>query len=76
MRWLDLLTEGDPHPRRFDGPESLRSYLLKIERLDAEAAEQLLAKGRIDPPLHRRGLRVQPFPAEPERDTSTHESGA
>ncbi|ADY26145.1 hypothetical protein Deipr_0989 [Deinococcus proteolyticus MRP] len=62
MLWLDLLTEGDLHPRRFDGPASLRSHLLKIERLDEAAAEQLLREGRLDPPVSRRGLRVRPFP--------------
>lgn len=62
MQWLDLLTEGDPHPRRFDSPASLRGYLLKIERLEESAAEQLLEQGRIDPPDSRRGLRIRPFP--------------
>ncbi|GHG00001.1 hypothetical protein GCM10017783_10100 [Deinococcus piscis] len=61
MLWLDLLTEGDPHPRRFDSPASLRAYLLKMERLEEGAAEQLLAQGRLDPPDSRRSLRVRPF---------------
>lgn len=61
LQWLDLLTEGDPHPRRFDSPASLHRYLVRIERLSDEAAEQLLAEGRLDPPESSRGLRVRPF---------------
>lgn len=61
VQWLDLLTEGDAHPRRFDSPESLRGYLMRIERLPEEVTEQLLSEGRLDPPLSRHGLRVRPF---------------
>lgn len=63
--WLDLLTEGDVHPRRFDSAASLRGYLLRIERLSEELTEQLLAEGRLDPPLSRQGLRIRPFSPEP-----------
>ncbi|CAM3894142.1 hypothetical protein [Deinococcus frigens] len=65
--WLDLLTEGDTHPRRFDGPESLRPYLLRIERLLEAAADALIEDGHVAPPLARREYRLRPLaPASPQ----------
>lgn len=61
--WLDLLTEGDPHPRRFDGAVSLRAYLLRIERLSEAAADTLIGDGRVEPPLARRSYQVRPLVA-------------
>lgn len=61
LAWLDLRVEGDPHPRRFDSPATLRAYLLRVERLPEEAAQQLLDHGEVGPPLARRGYRVQPL---------------
>ncbi|CAM3259925.1 hypothetical protein DESA109040_05470 [Deinococcus saxicola] len=59
--WLDLLTEGDTHPRRFDGAASLRPYLLRIERLSEEAADALIEDGHVAPPLARREYRLRPL---------------
>lgn len=59
--WLDLLIGEDTHPRRFDGPESLRAFALKMERLSEEAAEALLREGQVGPPLARREYRVRPL---------------
>lgn len=59
IRWLDLLTEGDTHPRRFDGPASLRAYLLRIERLSEDAADALMEDGQVAPPLARREYRLR-----------------
>ena len=61
MPWLDLLTEGDPHPRRFDGPQSLRDYLTRIERLDEGSVDTLRVEGRLEPPQSRQGLRLRPL---------------
>ena len=61
MFWLDLLTEGDLHPRRFDSPQSLRTYAVKMERLSEEAADILLRDGEVGPPLARRSYRVRPL---------------
>jgi len=61
VAWLDLRVEGDPHPRRFDGPETLRAYLTRVERLPPEAVEALLARGQVGPPAARRGYRVEPL---------------
>ncbi|GGL71496.1 hypothetical protein GCM10010840_07030 [Deinococcus aerolatus] len=67
IRWLDLLTEGDPHPRRFSGPASLRAYLLRVERLSEAAADALIREGQVAPPLARRGYRLRPLdPAAPQ----------
>ncbi len=60
IRWLDLLIEGDSHPRRFDGAQSLRAYLLRIERLSEEAADTLIENGHVAPPLARREYRLRP----------------
>lgn len=57
--WLDLYTEDDPHPRRFDGALTLRAYLLRVERMSEEAAEQLLETGAVEPPLTRRRYRLR-----------------
>ncbi|KEF35569.1 MULTISPECIES: hypothetical protein [Deinococcus] len=57
--WLDLQAEGDPHPRRFDAPDTLRGYLLKVERLSPEAAALLLERGEVGPPHARRGYRLE-----------------
>lgn len=57
--WLDLRVEGDPHPRRFDGPETLRAYLSRFERLPEAAIDELLASGEVGPPTARRVYRVQ-----------------
>ena len=59
--WLDLLIGEDTHPRRVDGPESLRAYALKMERLSEEAADALLRDGQVGPPLARREYRVRPL---------------
>lgn len=61
IKWLDLRVEGDPHPRRFDSPETLRSYLSRVERLPEEAIAALLERGEVGPPTARRGYRVQPL---------------
>lgn len=61
IRWLDLLTEGDTHPRRFDGAASLRVYLLRIERLSEAAADALIETGHVAPPLARREYRLRPL---------------
>lgn len=58
IQWLDLHVEGDPHPRRFDGPDSARAYLLRVERLPEEAVEQLLRQGYVAPPEARREYRL------------------
>ncbi|WP_102127827.1 hypothetical protein [Deinococcus planocerae] len=59
--WLDLRVEGDPHPRRFDSPATLRSYLERVERLPAEAVSLLLERGEVGPPHARRSYRVEPL---------------
>ena len=61
IEWLDLRVEGDPHPRRFDGPDSLRTYLKRVERLSPEAADLLVEHGEVGPPHARRGYRVEPL---------------
>lgn len=61
IRWLDVLTEGDPHPRRFDTPEGVRQHLLRVERLPEEAVAALLAQGEVGPPLARRKYRLRPL---------------
>ena len=62
IAWLDLLAEGDPHPRRFDSPATARAYAVKMERLSSEAADALLREGRVGPPLARREYRLRPLP--------------
>lgn len=59
--WLDLRVEGDPHPRRFDGPESLRAYLSRVERLPEEAVRLLVERGEVGPPQARRTYRLEPL---------------
>ncbi|ABF45182.1 MULTISPECIES: hypothetical protein [Deinococcus] len=59
--WLDLRVEDDPHPRRFDSPETLRAYLTRIERLTPDAVTRLLEQGEIGPPAARRVYRLQPL---------------
>ncbi|AFD25580.1 hypothetical protein [Deinococcus gobiensis] len=61
IAWLDLLIGDDPHPRRFDRPGTLRAYLLKMERLSAEAADALLRDGEVGPPLTRLAYRLRPL---------------
>ncbi|PNY80015.1 hypothetical protein [Deinococcus koreensis] len=61
IRWLDVLIEGDPHPRRFDTPEGVRQYLLRVERLPEEAVAALLAQGEVGPPMARRAYRLRPL---------------
>ncbi|WP_043816522.1 hypothetical protein [Deinococcus maricopensis] len=64
--WLDLLAEGDIHPRRFDSTKTLDSYLRRIERLDDEARAALLRDFHVGPPLARRAYRILPVrPPEP-----------
>lgn len=58
MRWYDLYTGQDSHPRRFDRPETLRDYLKRTERLSDESIEALLVSGEVEPPLARRAYRV------------------
>lgn len=57
--WLDLRVEGDPHPRRFDRPETLSAYLTRMERLTPAAIADLLQRGEVGPPAARRVYRVQ-----------------
>lgn len=59
LSWLDLYVEGDAHPRRFDSPDTLRVYLMRVERLSAEAVTSLLSRGEVGPPAARRVYRVQ-----------------
>ncbi|GAA5440281.1 hypothetical protein CBQ26_05745 [Deinococcus indicus] len=61
LDWFDLRVEGDPHPRRFDSAASARAYLLRVERLSEEAAEELLIAGEVHPPLSRRSLELRPL---------------
>lgn len=58
--WLDLLTEDDPHPRRFDSAATLRAYLLRVERVSEDVADHLLDTGMVEPPLARRVYRLRP----------------
>ncbi|WP_231557264.1 hypothetical protein [Deinococcus sp. YIM 77859] len=58
--WLDLRVEGDPHPRRFDSPQTLETYLTRMERLTPEAVAVLLERGEVGPPAARRVYRVRP----------------
>lgn len=59
ITWLDLRVEGDVHPRRFDRPETLRAYLIRVERLSEEAVAALLERGEVGPPTARRLYQVQ-----------------
>ncbi|MFC4456044.1 hypothetical protein [Deinococcus sonorensis] len=62
MQWIDLYTATDPHPRRFDRLEAVRSYLKTVERLSEEAIARLLETGSVAPPLARRSYRLErPF---------------
>ena len=54
IAWLDLLIGDDPHPRRFDSAATLRAYVLKMERLSEEAADELVTRGFVGPPRARR----------------------
>ena len=68
LDWLDLRVADDPHPRRFSSEASLRAYLLKVERLSADAVMDLLAHGELSPPAVRREYRVDrlaPAPRTP-----------
>ncbi|SMB93777.1 hypothetical protein [Deinococcus hopiensis] len=62
ITWLDLRVEGDLHPRRFDSPETLRAYLVRIERLSEEAVTALLERGEVGPPEARRLYQLQVLP--------------
>lgn len=62
IHWLDLLVEGDSHPRRFDSLGSVRPYLLRMERLSPEAADTLIEHGHVAPPLARREYRLRFLP--------------
>ena len=59
ITWIDLRVEGDSHPRRFDRPETLRTYLMRVERLSEEAVALLLERGEVGPPAARRLYRIQ-----------------
>ncbi|MFC6617469.1 hypothetical protein [Deinococcus radiophilus] len=59
LPWLDLLTEGDAHPRRFWAEQDLTDHLRRAERLAPEATAQLLAEGQTGPPLARRSYRLR-----------------
>lgn len=61
IEWLDLLTEGDTHPRRFNNAATLHAYVLKMERLSSEAADALIRDGHVGPPLARREYRIRPL---------------
>ena len=67
IAWIDLLTADDPHPRRFDSYTTLREYLLKMERLSEDAADELMIAGEVSPPLTRRPYRLRRLPL-PEAD--------
>lgn len=58
LRWLDLYCGADPHPRRFDRPETALAYLRRVERLSEAALETLLARGEVGPPLARRPYKL------------------
>ncbi|WP_278912678.1 hypothetical protein [Deinococcus wulumuqiensis] len=62
IAWVDLLIEGDSHPRRFDSYATLRAYVLKLERLSEDAADELMVAGVVRPPLARREYRIQRLP--------------
>lgn len=59
LAWIDLYTQGDTHPRRFDAPETLAVYLRRVERLSDEAIAELTRTGEVQPPLARRGYRIE-----------------
>lgn len=61
LPWLDLRVEGDPHPRRFDGQATALQYLLRVERLSADAAHELLERGEVGPPVARRAYTLRPL---------------
>ena len=61
LPWLDLRVEGDPHPRRFDGQATALQYLLRVERLSADAAHDLLERGVVGPPAARRAYTLRPL---------------
>ncbi len=67
MNWLDLFVEGDPHPRRFDRPESVRAYLVKVERLGEEGIMALLENGEVAPPVTRRRYHLMPLSSLTDR---------
>ena len=67
MNWLDLFIEGDPHPRRFDRPESVRAYLVKVERLGEEGIMALLENGEVAPPVTRRRYHLTPLSSLTDR---------
>ncbi|GGJ60623.1 hypothetical protein [Deinococcus aquiradiocola] len=57
--WLDLHVQNDPHPRRFDSLDTLRTYLRRVERLSPEAISELSQTGVVAPPLARLVYRVE-----------------
>lgn len=57
--WLNLHVEGDPQPRRFDSPDTVRQYVLRVERLSEDAADALVRDGEVGPPLARRRYTLQ-----------------
>lgn len=59
--WLNLFLDDDPHPRRFDGPESLKTFLQRIERLSAEQIEALILEKELHPPQARRHYVLKPL---------------
>lgn len=61
LTWIDLIIENDSHPRRFDNRETLRAYVIKMERLSEEAADILLAEGTVGAPVARRTYTIQPL---------------
>lgn len=67
IAWVDLFTAGDPHPRRFDNEDTLRAYLLKVERLDGAVVAELLSARFIEPPLTRCEFYVVPAGKKPKR---------
>ncbi|MHA0033513.1 hypothetical protein [Deinococcus sp. PESE-13] len=66
IAWVDLLIEGDSHPRRFDSYATLRAYVLKLERLSEDAADELMITGTVCPPHARREYRIQRLPLPEE----------
>ncbi|GGQ99816.1 hypothetical protein [Deinococcus ruber] len=57
--WLDLYVHTDPHPRRFDGPDTLMVYLRRVERLSDDAISELMTSGEVRPPAARREYRIE-----------------
>ena len=62
LRWLDLYCGADPHPGRFDRPETALAYLRRVERLSEPALEIIATRGEVEPPLARRAYKLTGVP--------------